>query len=294
MQSIEKQKDAALIGARLICKFMEKIQLLAFLTIHGIGAASGIVYHNDSLFIVSDNSGYLFEQRLDSNQLIKHPLVQNASVTIEKKYKPDFESITLKDNKLHVFGSGSTQNRNRHVVFDLDTNKSTENDFTEIYKKLKTQATISDDDLNIEGALYHNDNLHLFQRGNGINAHNGIFVLDSNETAKYHRVKLPKIKHVETSFTDAILFENKIYFLAAAEDTVSTYDDGEVLGTIMGIMNLNTFEIEKTIQLTSKHKLEGLTVFEKDKTGVTFLLCEDNDTEDLNATIYKFKLPTEK
>jgi hypothetical protein len=33
---------------------------------------------------------------------------------------------------------------------------------------------------------------------------------------------------VYAGFTDAILVDNSIYFLATAEDTESTYDDGEV------------------------------------------------------------------
>ena len=45
-------------------------------------------------------------------------------------------------------------------------------------------------------------------------------------------VKLPKISNVEFTFTDAILVDNFIYFLASAEDTISTYEDGEVLGSI--------------------------------------------------------------
>lgn len=44
---------------------MEKIQLSAFLNIEGIGAASGIVYYQNALYIVSDNSGYLFEYNLE-------------------------------------------------------------------------------------------------------------------------------------------------------------------------------------------------------------------------------------
>jgi len=268
---------------------MEKIQLLTFLTIQGIGAASGIVFHNNSLFIVSDNSGYLFEQKIDSQHLIKHALVAGTSVNIEKKRKPDFEAITLKENELHVFGSGSTSNRNKKVVFDIDSKKITEIDFSETYSDLKKVAHFTDDDLNIEGALYHQDHLFLFQRGNGLTAKNGIFKI-YNSTIKFHPITLPKIKHVETSFTDAILIGDKIYFLAAAEDTISTYEDGEVLGTIMGIMNVATLEIEKTIQLSPTHKLEGLTLFKKTEKELTFLLCEDNDTEDLNATIYKVKI----
>lgn len=144
--------------------------------------------------------------------------------------------------------------------------------------------------MNIEGGLYIQDNLFLFQRGNGLNAKNGIFKISVNDQYEFFPISLPKIKHVETSFTDAILIDNRIYFLAAAEDTISTYEDGEVLGTIMGIMNPLTYEIEKYIQLTPTHKLEGLTLFDKKENELTFLLCEDNDTEDLNATIYKLKL----
>ncbi len=44
-------------------------------------------------------------------------------------------------------------------------------------------------------------------------------------------------------FTDAILVEDKIYFLATAEDTTSTYDDGEILGSIIGRMDSKTFKI---------------------------------------------------
>lgn len=269
---------------------MEKIQLLAFLTIQGIGAASGIVFHNNSLFIVSDNSGYLFEQKLDKSSLIKHSLIEDTSVNIEKKRKPDFETITLKENELHVFGSGSTINRNKKIIYNLNTKEIQEVDFSSTYEGLKSKFKMSDDDLNIEGALYINETLFLFQRGNGLTAKNGVFKISTNNQYEFFPISLPKIKHVETSFTDAILIENKIYFLAAAEDTISTYEDGEVLGTIMGIMNPETFEVEKHIQLSPTHKLEGLTLFEKQGKQMTFLLCEDNDTEDLNATIYKLEI----
>ena len=55
----------------------------------------------------------LFEQKIDSSSLIKHSLIKDASVNIEKKRKPDFETITLKGEELHIFGSGSTINRNK-------------------------------------------------------------------------------------------------------------------------------------------------------------------------------------
>lgn len=40
-----------------------------FTIISGIGAASGLTYSNDKLFIVSDNSNYLYEYHIESKTL---------------------------------------------------------------------------------------------------------------------------------------------------------------------------------------------------------------------------------
>ena len=272
---------------------MQKFQLSEYLKISGIGSASGIVFANQSLYIISDNSGFLYQYDLKEDTLLKHQLTENPSENIPKKQKPDFEAITLKGNDLHLFGSGSTQNRNKNSVFNIKTQKVQENDFSETYQNIKNTIPISDDELNIEGALFYNEKLYLFQRGNGATAKNGIIII--NDNIKRHtelvEVRLPKIKHVEATFTDAILVDNKIYFLAAAEDTLSTYDDGEVLGSIIGCMDIETFNIDFTLQISDSHKMEGVTLFENSNSKIEFLLCEDNDTEVLETTIYKLIIP---
>jgi hypothetical protein len=311
------------IRAKLICKFMQNFQLSAFLKISGIGAASGIVNCNKSLYIISDNSGFLFQYILESHQLVKHSLKENASENNIKSQKSDFESISLKENELHIFGSGSTSNRNKNVIFNIDNHQIQEKNLSELYENIKKVASISSNELNIEGSFFYNEKLYLFQRGNGENGKNGIAIINQNYQTEpvicqtelidcqtepvecqtepvdcqtepvevlFTNIKLPKINHIETSFTDAILVENTIYFLAAAEDTKSTYEDGEVLGSILGAMNLENFEINYTIQISNSHKFEGLTVFEKTNSEIIFLLCEDNDTETLETTIYKLTL----
>ena len=40
---------------------------------------------------------------------------------------------------------------------------------TKLYEKLKDFASISDDELNIEGAIIDTENYYFFQRGNGAN-----------------------------------------------------------------------------------------------------------------------------
>jgi hypothetical protein len=271
---------------------MEKFQLTAFLEITGIGSASGLVYCGSSLFIISDNAGFLYEYNIDSEVLTPHPLISNSSENILKKDKPDFEAIALKGNKLHVFGSGSTEKRNRKLIFDINTQLASEENLEPLYQKIKTGFNISDDELNIEGALFHNEKLYLFQRGNGCSSKNGIAIIHENGVIQFQPVKLPKIKHVEATFTDAVLVEDKIYFLAAAEDTISTYDDGEVLGSIIGCLDIDTFHIDFTYQISDRHKFEGLALFHKSGSKTEFLLCEDNDTEHFNTTIYKLSLKT--
>ena len=83
---------------------------------------------------------------------------------------------------------------------------------------------------------------------------------------------------------------DKIYFLATAEDTQSTYNDGEVLGSFIGRIDLKTMKVEFTQKITSTNKFEGLTFYKKSNNKIEFLLCEDNDTELLETKIFKLGL----
>ena len=271
---------------------MENFQLQIFLNIIGIGSASGILFQNNSLFIISDNSTYLYEYTIDNNKLNKIALVENPKENIAKKEKKDFESIAKNGNKLYVFGSGSTNNRNQMMTFYLNTQKIKSRELTELYVQLRSLANLKEDELNIEGSISIEKTMYLFQRGNGAQSKNGIFVVENDKTQpiKFHPISLPKIKNIETTFTDAIKVQDKIYFLASAEDTNSTYLDGEVLGSLVGILNPETFEVEKTIIISDQHKFEGITLYSESKTELVFLLCEDNDTEILETIIYKLSL----
>ena len=160
-----------------------------------------------------------------------------------------------------------------------------------MYEKLKQKANFTDDDLNIEGSFYFKENLYLLNRGNGQDAKNGIFTYDKvNKVVDFKPFILPIINNVATSFTDAICLENKIYFLACAENSSNTYDDGEIYGSIIGIIDIGTMKIEQTLQITDNQKFEGLTLYSKNKNEINFLLCEDNDTEDLVSNIYQLKI----
>ena len=272
---------------------MKLFSIELFCKIIGIGSASGLVYIENSLFIISDNSSFLYQYHIQENQLSKIKLFEDGQENIPKKDKFDFESIALKGKKLHLLGSGSTSKREKRITYNLETKQIVKKDLSKLYKNIKQSASISDDELNIEGALFDNEKWLLFQRGNGANSRNGIVKTKSLKKechTELVEVQLPKIKHIETSFTDAILVEDKIYFLTTAEDCNSTYDDGEILGSMIGRMDSKTFEIEFTQKISDSHKFEGLTFFNKTDTEIQFLICQDNDSELLETTIYKLTL----
>lgn len=272
---------------------MKNFALQLQFQIAGIGSASGLVYKDNSLFVISDNSSFLYKYQIQDKELIKIPLLENGQENIAKKNKFDFESIALKGNKLHILGSGSTSKREKRLTYHLETKEVNEKSLSKLYQNLKQTASVSDDELNIEGAICYEDKWLLFQRGNGANSRNGIFKINSLKTefnSEFIAIKLPKIKHIETSFTDAILVEDKIYFLATAENTPSTYDDGEIFGSLIGRMDRKTFEIEFTQKISDSHKFEGVTLYSKTETEIQFLICEDNDTEVLETNIYKLTL----
>jgi hypothetical protein len=270
---------------------MTNFQLSAFFQISGIGAASGLVFQENQLYIVSDNSSFLYHYLLETKELIKIPLTQNPQENILKKEKFDFEALTQRGDKLYLFGSGSTENRNLRLCYNLKTHAISQRDLSKTYKKLIKKANISNNDFNIEGAFYHNQKWYLFQRGNGNNSRNGIFIVDkTNNLIHFFEIRLPEINTIQATFTDAILLGNKIYFLAAAENTDSTYNDGEILGSFMGSIDLETMALESTIKISETNKFEGLTLYSWSESEIIFLLCEDNDTESLETTIYKLIL----
>lgn len=59
------------------------IQLLY--KIKGIGSASGLVYKDNSLFIISDNNSFLYEYHIQENQLSRIKLFEKGEENIPKK-----------------------------------------------------------------------------------------------------------------------------------------------------------------------------------------------------------------
>ncbi|MDV6169822.1 hypothetical protein R1T16_15400 [Flavobacterium sp. DG1-102-2] len=279
---------------------MQKFQLEVLFHIIGIGSASGLFFNGTSIYVVSDNSHLLYEYSLIDKKLEKINLApQDYTGQLEnvpKKEKRDFEAIAALGDDLYLFGSGSTEKRNTILHVDSQSKKVFPAiDATDLYLSMQEFGEINKENFNIEAAVNAGSTWYLFNRGNGPKKQNGVFTLegDINETSFqfiFNEVKLPKINGFQSSFTDAVLIDDKLYFLAAAEKTTSTYKDGEVAGTLIGRMDTESMEVEWTQVISQKNKFEGITLYKKNDKSLEFLLSEDTDSDATASDIYKLTL----
>lgn len=269
-------------------------KLSVFAKIKGIGSASGLYLRQESLFVIGDNSAYLYEYNLESKSLNKIEILEGLKTleNIPKADKPDFEALCNHGNSLYILGSGSTVKRNLMIQYQLDTKKVIQHSLSSLYAKVKAACKIDDENLNIEGAIFTGDTWFLFNRGNGNGNKNGVIRVIGNDLTKVQQIEFTPIMLLKTdqklvSFTDAILHGDNIYFIAAAENTQSTYHDGEILGSYIGSLDAKTLQLNFTKQISTTQKFEGITFYKQLNKQLAFLLCEDRDTDVLETIIYK-------
>lgn len=273
-----------------------KFILEFFVLITGVGAASGLSYENDRLFIVSDNSNYLYEYHIESKALNRHLLLDmdGQNEQVKKKQKLDLEAIAPHKGTYYLFPSGSEPNRIAQFAIDPnDFSQISQNDVGDLYTNLRKTFHISEEDFNIEGAVFHQDTLLLFNRGNGPNEMNGIIkVLEKEEgiSPTFTPITLPRINGQPAGFTDATLVDGKIFFLAAAEAGKSSYYDGEISGSQVGIIDLISLTLEKAETISSDIKFEGITLYRDSPSEYVFLLCDDPDNDENKSTIHQLRI----
>lgn len=271
---------------------MKKFTLLKFLKIIGITAASGISYQNNTISLIADNSNFLYEYSLENNELNKISLSEQELENIPKIDKLDFESMVDSAKSTYIFGSGSTAKREKAIYINKEKNTVETISLNYLFDSMKSFSEIKSEDFNIEGATFFNNEWYFLNRGNGPNNKNVLFTVQGNNLIDdfnlfYNDFELPKINNQATGFSDATIVNGKLYFIATAENSKSTYDDGAVRGTLFGCINLKKMKIEYTQIISNINKFEGITLFHLDKKNATFLLCEDSDSNQLESQIYK-------
>ncbi|AXI02067.1 DUF6929 family protein [Aquirhabdus parva] len=284
-----------------------KINILERRALKGIGALSGVATHANTLYVVGDDAGYLLKTSLHQtlNQIIdfeKVPLLTHTPLTpLSKAEKPDFESMTIVNvdgqAQLLIMGSGSKANRKTALLFNPLTQQvgpflDTPNyDFLESNQNLTGGA-----ELNIEAVCSDDQHLYIFQRGN-INRHHGVLVFDLKLLADTHDLRstlvsvlslhLPDIDGSASGISDACFLKHRsiIAAVASVEQTINTYDDGAVLGSLIVLLSTDGKTLDAQVITDDQGhptpiKVEGITWLNTHPSGEEFLLVTDSDGGD--------------
>jgi len=207
-----------------------KLELLDFTELKDYPSGSGIEFYDDQIYIVGDN----YRDLLTINKKWTKPKLLNLFDTTEKKTvkspKSDLESMTLlsveKKPHLLIIGSGSTDKRNKALLYNLKNNTKTWLDLSLYYNRIKA-AGISE--LNIEGIAEVYDYLVLVNGGNTANPANHLIITKSDFWKNQEKASLQTIviDFENTGVTNSNMIITGITYSDVHEDlflTVSSLD----------------------------------------------------------------------
>ena len=274
-----------------------------------LAAGSGLVSTSRSLWIVADELHHVVRFSNDGNlsgdgyRIFPGELPDDFKK--RKRIKPDTECLIQLPARpeglsLLAFPSGSKSNRVLASEIQLSADDeflaSREINFSAVLWFLDERIP----DLNIEGGAIFGEKVLLFQRGNGKAGFNGIVELSFGQfelclhghcdtdklNPRITEVQLPKIAGVSLTFTDAHIHDGQVYFSAAAERSSSTYEDGEVLGSVIGRLDSTPVILSQI----DKVKVEGLALASSDVKGLTFFAVTDADNPRIPSNLLKVEI----
>ena len=269
----------------------------------GVASASGIEETAAGIYVIGDDTPYIFLLDEELQVREKYLLFPGNKITdsiYEKSVKPDLEALCKLDEAGEInwlFGSGSGYPE-RDILLEFKTTrepKTVEFSLVEFYDGLRKVAELSENELNIEAAVVVQNDLYLFNRGENI-----IFRLKVSEFQKFlknqgsfpkpeiSRFDLPEIEGIKSGFSGATYLPGKELFLftASVENTANWIDDGEVLGSFLGVLDQKDFSRKKEPRwtlLTYKDqpllkKVESITCLSSStEDSINLLMVTDSD-----------------
>lgn len=276
-----------------------KITVFSHIHLQNIPSGSGITKLGDRYYVIGDDSPYLFSLNEEFKVISKTRLVDldySSDQRITKSEKPDFEALEMiGTNEMVVFGSGSkSPQRDIFIRIVLEEPMVIEKyDITDLYDKLRNLPVFSDSELNIEATAFRHNQILLFNRRKNLimqfeYPHLLAYIRGERTfpTPEIREFFLPKINGIEAGFSGATVLESeaKIIFTASVEDTDNAYDDGEILGSFIGMIDLSNDQLAGSydycpIPNTEVNlKVESVTVEEEISSGKTrVVLITDDD-----------------
>ncbi len=238
-----------------------KATILKKIALPGIHSASGVEVLDDRIYIVGDDSAWLYVLGLDwkpagTIRLFDPPVPDAAR--IPKPQKPDLEALTTLplggETVLLAIGSGSLANRQDAFVIHPRTGAVQRHSLAPLYDHLRTLPDVVGTRLlNLEGAVVTGPEIVFLQRGNvsGTNVAIGFMTeeftgwLTGNGPLPRPVVRsfvLPTVEGYGAGFSGAAPLPSRpgaFLFTASVEATNDEILDGEMLGSFAGIAHLD-------------------------------------------------------
>lgn len=294
------------------CTFTPKnmnISIENIQTIVDFPSGSGVAYINNKIYAIGDDSPYLYvinsDFKLDKKILLYEENQENFKGNrIKKKRKMDFETLeVISEKELVIFGSGS-KSPQRDMFFRvlLDKNIIVEKySISDFYDLIRNSDLLKNEELNIEATAFANGFLYLFNRSNNVIIK--VFYQNFLESLKtqekpnlsYVRVPLPSIEGVEAGFSGATILRDQTFvFTASVEATDDAYNDGEIMGSLIGLLDFSDFEKPKVLKfrnisnLEKNLKVESVAVISTSAKDSELVLITDDDQG--NTELIKVKI----
>ncbi len=230
-------------------KLLDEVDVISIAPL-AIPSASGSEDVHQKTYMVGDDSPWLFEVD-EKNEIINRTALMDSTFLeyekIPKGIKPDFESMVLIDQKLYVFGSGSKKKRALLKTIDLSSKKVETYSLQKFYDTIMNLEGVKRKQFNIEGAAITSSHLFLVNRENSALYEYSLeefnkFMLDNTiPTPKIRHYKLPTLNMIESTFSglDYNQEKNCLVFTASVEDNTDPINDGNILGSFIGEIDLN-------------------------------------------------------
>ncbi len=268
-----------------------------------VRAGSGIAWFGGALAVVQDDASFVALVRGEQVDVVALPRGPGGVRLFDtgrgnKRDKLDLESVFVDPEgpTLVCVGSGSTSARERFAL--VRDRRAHLVPATALYQAMRAEIAFSGSELNIEGAALVGGVLRFFQRGNGAPTEE-LPALDAScdvdwaalrrhlsdggplpSLTRITRYELGAIDDVRLTFTDATAMpDGRVLYLAGAEASANTYDDGEIRGAALGV--IDDGEARYTILADEagrplRVKAEGLTL-DPERPGTAYVVLDPDD-----------------
>ena len=236
-----------------------------------VRAGSSLAWVPGGLAVIQDDTNFLaiIDPRSGAVRSITLPAGKDGVRQFDvergnKQAKLDLEACLAievgGEARFLAFGSGSTERREKILLVEGWERPRPEVALVEagrLYDLLRQEPAFAPARLNIEGIIAVGRHLRLFSRGNG-KVRDGVapanatcdlplssllhFIAEPDaaplpEIAAVHQYDLGHLGGVPLSFTDATPWGEDVLFTAAAEASPDAVEDGEVTGSVVGVID---------------------------------------------------------